>query len=177
MIGMNYGITDERYWYYENTGLLNNFSKKNVEQHPWAKHGIEIKKNKNDLVVKATVGLFGFYAGKYVHIVDQYALTEPLLARLPSTEYWLIGKEKPKDIKFWRIGHFARKIPDGYLETLRTGENKIVNANMAKYYKKLSIIIKRDLWDWNRIKEIWKFNTGKYAYLLDEYNKTTVITK
>jgi arabinofuranosyltransferase len=172
IIGINNGITDERYWYYENTGLLNNFSENNVEQHPWAKHGIETNKSENDLVVKATVGLFGFYAGKNVHIVDQYALTEPLLARLPSTEYWLIGKEKPGGIKFWRIGHFARKIPDGYLETLRTGENKIVNPNMAKYHNKLSIIIKGDLWDWNRIKEVWNFNTGKYAYLLDEYNKT-----
>ncbi len=177
IIGMNKGITDERFWYYENTGLLNNLIEKKVEQHPWAKHGLEIQESKNNFVVKSTVGLFGFYAGKNIHIVDQYGLTEPLLSKLPATEYWLIGKEKPAGEKFWRIGHFARKIPEGYLETLKSGENKIIDPDLAKYYEKLSIIIKGDLWDWNRLKEIWNFNVGKYDYLIDDYNKTLIINR
>lgn len=177
IIGMNEGITDERYWYYENTGLLNNLSEKKVEQHPWAKHGLEIKESKNAFVVKSTVGLFGFYAGKNIHIVDQYGLTEPLLSKLPATEYWLIGKEKPVGEKFWRIGHFARKIPEGYLETRKSGENKITDLSLAKYYEKLSIIIKGDLWDWNRLKEIWNFNVGKYDYLIDDFNKRLIINR
>ena len=172
ILGMNDGITDERFWYYENTGLLNNFSEKKIDRHPWAKHGLEVKKTKNHLVVKATVGLFGFYAGREAHIVDQYALTEPLLARLPATEYWLIGKDRPKSEKFWRIGHFARKIPEGYLETLKSGGNKIVNPGLAKYYEKLSILIKGDLLDLNRLKEIWNFNVGRHDHFIDEYNKT-----
>ena len=170
--GMNTGITDERFWYYEHTGLLNNLFQEKIVQHPWVKHALTIKEAKSDFAVKATVGLFGYYAGRAVHIVDQYALTEPLLARLPSTEYWLIGKDKPKNEKFWRIGHFARKIPRGYLETLKSGENQIVDPNLAKYYEKLSILIKGDLWDTNRLLEIWNFNFGKYNYLIDEYNKT-----
>lgn len=170
--GINNGITDERFWYYENTGLLKNLSQNKVEKHPWVEHALAVKSANDKLVVKATVGLFGFYAGRDVHIVDQYALTDPLLARLPSTEYWLIGKEKPEDEKFWRIGHFARKIPEGYLESLKSGKNKIADHDLAKYYDKLSIIIKGGLWDWNRLKEIWNFNTGEYNYLLDSYSKT-----
>ena len=170
--GLNEGITDERFWYYENTGLLNNLFQRKIERHPWVKHALTIKETKNNFVVKATVGMFGFYAGSNVHILDQYALTEPLLARIPSTEYWLIGHDKPKNERFWRIGHFARKIPEGYLETLKTGENKIVNPSLAKYYEKLSIITKGGLRDLNRLKEIWNFNVGKYDYLIDEYNKT-----
>jgi arabinofuranosyltransferase len=170
--GMNEGITDERFWYYENTGLLNNLFQRKIEQHLWVKHALTLKKSGHEVVVKSSLGLFGYYAGKEVHIVDQYALTEPLLAQLPSTEYWLIGHDKPKGEKFWRIGHFPRKIPDGYLETLQTGENKIVNPSLAKYYEKLSIIIKSDLWDLNRFKEIWNFNTGKYDYLIDKYNRS-----
>ena len=170
--GMNEGITDERFWYYENTGLLNNLSENKVEQHPWIKHAYAVKEVKNNFVVKPTIGMFGFYAENNVHIIDQYALTEPLLARLPSTEYWLIGKDKPKNEKFWRIGHFARKIPEGYLETLKTGDNKIAHPSLAKYYERLSIIIKGDLWELNRLKEIWNFNVGKYDYLIDDYTKT-----
>jgi arabinofuranosyltransferase len=175
ILGINEGITDERFWYYENTGLLNNLSEKKIERHPWVKNALTIKGTGTDFIVKATVGLYGFYTGRDVHIVDQYALTEPLLARLPSTEYWLIGKEKPKDAKFWRIGHFARKIPEEYLETLKTGKNKIVHQSLAKYYEKLSIIIKGNLWDFNRLKEIYNFNTGKYDYLIEEYSKTLSI--
>lgn len=170
--GLNEGITDERFWYYENNGLLNNLFQRKIEQHPWVRHAYAVKEAKNNFVVKATVGLFGFYAGCNVQILDQYGLTEPLLARIPSTEYWLIGQDKPKNEKFWRIGHFARKIPRGYLETLRSGENQIANPSLAKYYEKLSIIIKGDLWDLNRLKEIWNFNVGKYDYLINDYNKT-----
>ncbi len=177
IIGMNNGITDERFWYYENTGLLNNLFENKVEKHPWAVHGKEINLNKNEVVIKSTVGLLGFYAGRTTHIVDQYALTEPLLSKLPATEYWIIGKEKPVGAKFWRIGHFARKIPDGYLETLRTGENKIAHPGLRKYYEKLSIVIKGNLWSWNRLKEIWNFNTGKYDYMVDDYSKTLTINR
>lgn len=171
IIGLKNGITDERYWYYENTGLLNNLFEKKLSKHPWVKHGVEIRKTKTDLVVKSTTGMFGYFAGNSTHIIDQYALSDPLLSRLPATEYWLIGKEKPAGEKFWRIGHFARKIPEGYLETLKSGENKIVNPSLAKYYEKLSIIVQGDLWNWNRLKEIWNFNTGKYDYLIKEYWK------
>lgn len=177
IIGLNNGITDERFWYYENTGLLNNLFENKVEKHPWAVHGKEINLNKNEVVIKSTVGLLGFHAGRTTHIVDQYALTEPLLSKLPATEYWIIGKEKPVGAKFWRIGHFARKIPDGYLETLRTGKNNIVHPGLRKYYEKLSIVIKGNLWSWNRLKEIWNFNTGKYDYLVDDYSKTLTINR
>lgn len=170
IIGMKNGITDERYWYYENTGLLNNLFERKLLNHPWVKHGIEIRKTKNELVVKSTTGMFGFFAGSGVHIIDQYALSDPLLSRLPATEYWLIGKEKPAGEKFWRIGHFARKIPEGYLETISSVENKIQHPSLAKYYEKLSVLIKGEMFTWKRIMEIWNFNTGKYDYLINEYN-------
>lgn len=171
IIGMNNGITDERFWYYEHTGLLNNIFQKKIELHPWVQHAKQLKEQ-NTVVVKSTVGLFGYYAPKEIHIIDQYALTDPLLSKLPATEYWLIGKEKPEGEKFWRIGHFARKMPDGYLETIETGENKIKNPSLSKYCAKLSILIKGDLFSWDRLIEIWNFNTGQYNFLLDDYNRT-----
>lgn len=171
IFGMNNGITDERFWYYEHTGLLNNIFQKKIELHPWVQHA-KMLKEQNTILVKSTVGLFGYYAPREIHIVDQYALTDPLLSKLPATEYWLIGKEKPEEEKFWRIGHFARKIPDGYLETIETGEIKISNPNLSKYYNKLSVLIKGDLFSWDRLIEIWNFNTGQYSFLLDDYNRT-----
>ncbi|MFN8425377.1 MAG: hypothetical protein U0X87_03830 [Anaerolineales bacterium] len=40
---------------------------------------------------------------------------------------------------------------------------------MAQYYEKLKIIISGDLWSWDRIKVIWKMNTGQYDDLLPAY--------
>lgn len=174
IMGMHNGITDERFWYYENTGLLNNLFERKIEQHPWVRHALAFKKSGNSTVVKSTLGLFGFYCGRNIHIIDQYALTEPLLARLPISGYWITDKNKPAGEKSWRIGHFPRKIPEGYLETITSGENRINNPSLAEYYNKISIIVKGKLLDLSRLKVIWNLNIGKYNCLLEQYNNSSL---
>ncbi|MCJ7435793.1 MAG: hypothetical protein MUO77_20115, partial [Anaerolineales bacterium] len=65
-----------------------------------------------------------------------------------------------------RIGHYKHIIPQGYVETLASGQNQIRNPNIAEYYDKLSFAIKSDLWSLPRLIEIWNLNTGKYNYLI-----------
>ncbi len=50
-------------------------------------------------------GFVGYFAGPDVHIIDIYALGDALLARLEVVDY------KP-----WRIGHFQRDLPNGYID-------------------------------------------------------------
>ena len=106
------------------------------------------------------IGFLGFEAGPSVHIVDRPALSDPMLARMPS-------------LPNWRIGHFHRDIPTGYLETLAGSHNVIQNKELALYYDKLHYIIAGPLWDMQRLIEIWKFNTGAYDYLLANYVQKT----
>jgi len=109
------------------------------------------------------IGFFGFYAGPEIHIIDPLGIGDLLLSKLPYDKrpnFWEEG---------WRIGHFFRLIPLGYMETLESGENVIEDKCLAEYYDKLSIITRGDLLDANRIQEIWKMNTGQYDYLLDAY--------
>ena len=124
----------------------------------WAVEGEEAKERKYDVVDRGPVGVYGFYAGPNVHVIDWYALTDPLLARLPVD-----------DRVTWRIGHFFRSIPEGYLETLETNKNHITNPNLAKYYDKLSLISRGDLLDKERLIAIWRMNTGYYQPLLEAY--------
>lgn len=177
IINMYHGIVDERMWYYEYTGLLNNITERKIVQHPWVK---DIEKSRERVLVKETIGLNGYYGGSKIHIIDPMALADPLLSKLPSTEYWLIHKYKFNSIKRWRIGHFARKIPAGYLETIKTGKNKLEDKDLREYYNKLSSVISGNLFSINRIKEIVNFNLGKYDYLLKSYvsklNTTDSIT-
>ncbi len=176
IINIYHGIVDERIWYYNNTGLLNNISHQKLYEHLWVKDGLQLKTNTDSVVVRKVIGLIGFFADENVHIVDPLALSDALLSKLPSTEYWRYNwrtKEyRAYDSKKWRIGHFPRKIPDGYIESIALGKNMIRNKSLSKYYDKLSCVIKGDLFDMNRIGEIWNLNTGKYNYLLNDYNKT-----
>jgi arabinofuranosyltransferase len=109
--------------------------------------------------LESQIGRLGFLAGHSVHIVDVLALSEPFLARLPVT-----------DKTNFSIGHFIRRIPLGYIETLRTGKNCIENKNLSIFYDKLIIITRGKIFDTQRFIEIWKMNLGFYDYLTVEFN-------
>jgi len=154
------GIEDERVWYYELTGLLTITRNEPMPRMAWAVLGTEAKERKQSVVIKESVGVFGYYAGPTVYVIDRYALGDPLLSRL-----------KVSDKNNWRIGHFSRNLPDGYFETIETHENRIRDANLSAYYDKLSIITRGSLFDYKRIIEIFKMNLGVYDSLLDAYIK------
>jgi len=151
-------ISDERMGYYGGTGLLNNLDNIEIPRHPWAAAGSDIEALGWSPRIIPFIGMFGFYAGPEIHIIDQYTLADPLRSKLP------IEKDQR-----WQIGHFTRTVPLGYMETLKSGENVIEDKCIAKYYDKLSIITRGNLFDANRIQEIWKMNTGQYDYLLEAY--------
>lgn len=137
---------DEREFYYKSTGLI-------PVMADYIKNGgiTIISENKN-------CGIQWFYGGNKAYY--EYRLYDPLLSRLPAIYH-------PK----WRIGHMERKMPEGYQKTLDTGENHIEDVDLAFYYSKLKFIISGDLLDWNRIKEILKFNNGVYERYLESYVK------
>jgi arabinofuranosyltransferase len=71
-----------------------------------------------------------------------------------------------EDTRDFRIGHFHHIIPAGYEETLASGTNLIEDPDIASFYDKLSIVVKGPLWNWNRMVEIWKLNTGNHDHLI-----------
>lgn len=150
------GIADERGYYYQYTGLLKADKHEELPHHKWKDQGIRARETKKKLVKSSTIGMLGFYAGPTVHILDENALADPLLARLPAV----------KDPK-WRIGHFTRHIPEGYGATLLSGRNVIKDKKLALFYNKLSIITRGKLFNWSRILTIFSTNLGRYNHLID----------
>ena len=132
-----------------------------------AEYGSEYAGKKWIYTEKENVEMFGmlgrpaYEQGPNTYAYDFLALSDPLLARLPA-----------KDKVNWRIGHFWRKIPTGYHETLESGEIEIKEPNLALYYEKLSYVISAPLWDSQRFIEIFKLNTGQYDYLIERYVET-----
>jgi arabinofuranosyltransferase len=151
------GITDERLFYEEHTGLLQNLTTDPPLMRHWlAIPGLQARDAGAPMLIKGGVGLAGFYAGPDVYVLDTLALADLLSARLPV-----------RNVYFWRIGHFKRVRPAGYDDTLRSGQNQIGDPNIAAYYDALSLIARGPLLDPQRIVTIWRMNTGQYDHLID----------
>ena len=154
------GINDERAFYYPVSGLLLYRPGRSIPftDEGWGEHGVNLREKDVKVTSQKNVGFIGYFAGPGVYIIDQYALCDPLLARLPATH--------PDE---WRIGHFERDVPKGYQATLRTGQNQIQDPNLAAYYENLSLIIRGPLWSRSRLQTILEMNLGKYDHFLSKY--------
>ncbi len=60
-----------------------------------------------------------------------------------------------------RIGHYARNVPAGYLDTLRTGKDCFLDRELAAYYKEMSLVVRGPLFTRARWSAIWRLNTGQ----------------
>lgn len=149
------GIADEKVAYFYCCGLLNHLD-----------HGVKLKiveeaRQANEenvpLVIRESIGIYGYYAGPEVYIMDKVCLSDPLRARLPAA--------RPS-----RIGHFRRHVPVGYRQTIEDGfVNQIREPHLHEYYDKLLTVTHGDLFSPERLKTIIQFNLGVYDHLIDEY--------
>jgi arabinofuranosyltransferase len=149
-------ISNERRFYRWATGLLSLDPETGIPQHPYALDGLKAKNSGARFARRITVGMFAYYAGPQVTVLDELALGDALLARLPA-------KYNPD----WRIGHFQRTIPDGYLDTLRSGQNRLADSKLAQYFDQLDLITRGDLLAPGRFLAIWKMNTRQDDHLID----------
>jgi arabinofuranosyltransferase len=87
-------------------------------QHSWKTEALAELQKSPGIVVNHNIGIVGYSLPPEIIILDLNALSDPLLARLPTESGW-------------RIGHFTRKIPPGYRESLMTGINLIPTPHLA----------------------------------------------
>lgn len=149
------GIADERGFYYQRYGLLNLKRTGQLTVPEWIIKEDEPMKYR----INGAIGKKGVEMGPNIHIVDMNAIADPLLSHLKQSR----GRA-------WRIGHFGRQIPKGYLESLKTGENQIEEANLAQFYDQIKIITQAPIFSWERFKTILTMNTGGYKHLINNNN-------
>lgn len=147
------GVVDERGFYFGGNGLLN-YSREVV--FPGGNdqvNGHQTRERGNLIIEFGQAGLLGYFAGPTVHIIDHFALGDPLLSRLPS-------------MRPWRPGHFRRAVPPGYRETLDSGTTQITDPAIAAYYERLSLVVRGPIWDRRRLMTIVRMNLGAYDHFL-----------
>jgi arabinofuranosyltransferase len=149
------GIVDERAVYFHDRSLV--LAKRGTFREPdWPRaHGGTGRIN-----VVNTCGLMGAAGidfGPYIHLLDECALADPLLARLPA----VFNPE-------WRTGHYRRMIPAGYSESLAASDNQLQDSALRAYYDHLRLITRSDpLWSRDRLRTIAAMNTGRYDGLIN----------
>ena len=88
-----------------------------------------------------------FCRGPRCHLVDPHGITDPLMARLTIP---IEGKFRP--------AHVRKPIPAGYIESIVTQENRIVDPALAQYYHKLRTVVSGPLFSRERWRYIWELN-------------------
>lgn len=126
---------------------------KHDQYERWAKRGSFLREAGSQVAVPvgSGVGYLGFFAGPRPFIIDGFAVTDPLLARL------IVPAEARLD---FAPGHVLRPIPAGYVESVITGENRIEDPELASYYERLSLVTRGPLWSRERFRAILAFNVS-----------------
>lgn len=151
------GITDECGTWYQRTGLWSKY--RSVPEPASANQvlGLDLDPDNPRIFLDVFVGIDGFLVGPGLHIVDPI-LCDPLLMRLPI---W--------DAEDWRVGHYLRRVPDGYLESVAFGKNLIRDPGLARAYDDVRIITRGRLLDPKRLRAIWSLAFGDGKQGLEQY--------
>jgi len=97
----------------------------------------------------STIGMLGYFAGPKIYIIDDMALADVLLARLPVAPALI------------RIGHFRRDLPQGYLETINTGQDHLTDPGIAACYEQRRLITSGDIWRTDRFAQIARYEVSR----------------
>lgn len=152
------GLSDERTYYFAFSGLL--APNRHLMQFGAGFHSTALRQAGDTgrrFEVIGSVGLAGYVDGDLVHVVDPWLL-DPFLMRLP------VG-----DLHDWRVGHYYRRIPAGYLESLASGENRIEHPRLANVYDAVRSVTRDPIWSAERWRQLWRLLTGGFDADLEAY--------
>ena len=153
-VGGDMGIVDERAYYFQERSLLL-ANRQSFPPPEWPTGATQPVPTSVDITCGG-LGIRGLQ-GPLTHLLDECALADPLLARLPAA--YSPG---------WRIGHFKRMIPNGYRESLQQDVNLLADIGIRPIYDDLRLITRAPrLLSRARLAAIWRVNTGADQQQID----------
>jgi arabinofuranosyltransferase len=163
-----HGIADERRVFERTTSVFRIPGLRDGAplRHPWWQDGARARElaratGGRVVIVRSAVGMLGFAAGPEVIVIDDFALGDALLARLPV-----------EDPRRWRIGHFRRALPEGYREARATGDASGLPRDLRRFFAAQRLVLAAPLFDPERLLAIARLNGGVYARDLDAYRRS-----
>ena len=148
------GIVDERAYYFQERSLLL-ANRQSFPPPEWPTGATQPVPTSVDMACGG-LGIRGLQ-GPLTHLLDECALADPLLARLPAAY-------NPD----WRIGHFHRTIPNGYRESLELETDLLTDDGLRPLYDDIRLITRAPkMLSRARLAAIWRVNTGAAQRQID----------
>ncbi len=104
-----------------------------------------------DVIATADIGMAAYAMGPGVHLVDTTGRAEPVLARLS-------GPPRPTP------GPAERALPDGYLETIASGHNRITDRELSRMVSAMWTLTRAPLTDPARLEALWTLHTASRGW-------------
>jgi arabinofuranosyltransferase len=158
------GIIEERLFYYSGTGLVpvlkSRIETGDVPLTQWVQRGRELRdiaarQGAPIVVASGTIGMRGYFGGPQVHLIDELALTDAFLARLPA-------------IPNSRVGHYRRLLPEGYAESSITNRPATSVAPLQPLLDDVTLVTRAPLFAEGRWDAIWRLLSGHYRWVYDK---------
>ncbi|MBK9240041.1 MAG: hypothetical protein IPL75_07190 [Acidobacteria bacterium] len=147
--GTHSGIVDERGIYFQTWSLMK-ADRLSFAEPEWPRWDGRAQPE-HVLDTCGLMGADGLSWGPRTYMLDECALADPLMARLPA-----VWKEE------WRPGHYRRMVPDGYRESVQQDRNLLRDPGLAEYYTALRTVVRDpSLWSRDRLRTIWRMNLGQ----------------
>jgi arabinofuranosyltransferase len=156
------GIKDERGHYHQGTNVLFFSPFRELPDFVFLREGRSFRESPKKATVHGSIGMFGLYAGPDKYVIDRNALSDPLLARLPVS---------PRLYFEFYAGHYFRDLPEGYLESVETGHNRLTDPALREYYERLRNVIRGSIFRLDRFRDVWALNLGRYRDLHKQFEK------
>jgi arabinofuranosyltransferase len=137
-----HGITDQRRmlkWYSLRDGIPGVF-----EVPPWT----IVERSVGNLC--GGLGIVGIKTGPGMHLIDECALSDPLLARIP-----------PRTEPNWHPGHFARILPTNYFASVRNNDNRLIDPDTRALYDSIRSVTRDPLFGNDRWRHIVAINATR----------------
>ena len=151
---LQHGILDERANYYAELGLFS--PQRSIPQPGVFTAALRATGRKEPMhMLWGQVGRFGFEAGDLLQIVDPW-LCDPLLMRLPVRGAW-------------RIGHFKRALPVGYLDSRRGAMERIHHEGLRRYASAFRSIVADPVLSAPRLDALLSYGRGELNPALADY--------
>ena len=139
------GIADERGFYFRAQGL---WPMLRDGRGPVTPGRPETTEHEDTVIVERTIGARAYAGGPHLHVIDRFALSDALLARLPV-----------RYAPGWRPGHWDRPMPEGYRATLRSGRPQLRDPAIARCFERVQAVHAGPLFTRERWAAIWTLNT------------------
>lgn len=145
------GIADERAFWYAAGGLFSpaRASHPPPYRHVSQGHGLafRLRDERSPPLVIEGIGYLGYWAGPGVHLVDPMGLSDAFLARLPIVVDGQLVRPDKNTFRGqpWRVGHYYRDVPAGYLEWLRGEPAAFADEELAQLHADVLSITRGEL--------------------------------